>query len=218
MTTGGEGGMFVTNNKTTWEKAWSYKDHGKNYDSIFNDKHSSGFRWFVQSFGTNFRMTEMQAAMGRIMLSKLDMWVERRRYFADLLNQAFNNIPGLRTTIPSLNTYHAYYKYYVFICPEKLKIGYTQKTILAQLSEKRVPCVAGICPEVYLEKAFERYPYRLVPLDKKIFKDDQNMQHLPNAKKLGENSLMFMVHPTLDVKSVRFVISQVRAIMENACK
>src|SRR5665648_235862 len=52
MTTGGEGGMLITNSKELWEKAWSYKDHGKSYDAVYNKDHPPGFRWVHESFGT----------------------------------------------------------------------------------------------------------------------------------------------------------------------
>ncbi|MCP3876691.1 MAG: DegT/DnrJ/EryC1/StrS aminotransferase family protein, partial [Desulfobacteraceae bacterium] len=162
MTTGGEGGMFVTNDRKIWQKAWSYKDHGKNYDAVFNKDHLPGFRWFVDSLGTNFRMTEMQAALGRVILKKLDKWVEKRRSLADQFNKGLSKIPGLRITMPPSNVSHAYYKYYVFIDPEKLKKGFAQHEILEQLSARGIPCAAGICPEVYLEKAFETYPFKIV--------------------------------------------------------
>jgi len=128
MTTGGEGGMLVTNNRQVRESVWSYKDHGKNYEKVFAKNQAPGFKWLVSRFGTNCRMTEMQAAIGRVQLGKLDGWVEKRRQFADLLSQAFHNIPGLRTTIPVAESYHAYYKYYVFINPDELKEGWVKWT------------------------------------------------------------------------------------------
>ena len=221
MTTGGEGGMFLTNERKIWEKAWSYKDHGKDYHAVFKKDHPPGFRWFVETFGTNFRMTEMQAALGRVILKKLDKWVEKRRYLADQLTKGFSNIPGLRVTLPPSNIYHAYYKYYVFIEPEKLKKGFSQKEILEQLSAKGVPCAQGICPEVYQEKVFETYPFKLVTIDEEGRDGEQPLKQplirLPNAKQLGETSMMFMVHPTLEIETINYVISQVRMVMENAC-
>ncbi|MCP4723125.1 MAG: DegT/DnrJ/EryC1/StrS aminotransferase family protein, partial [Desulfobacteraceae bacterium] len=119
MTTGGEGGMLVTNNKEIWERVWSYKDHGKNFEKVFAKNQTPGFKWLASRFGTNCRMTEMQAAIGRVQLKKLDEQVKKRRRFADLFNRAFDGIPGLRTTIPGDGAYHSYYKYYVFINPEE---------------------------------------------------------------------------------------------------
>src|SRR5471030_1077730 len=66
MTTGGEGGMVTTNNP----EMWSYKDHGKSWKAVSEEKNESSFRWLHKSFGTNWRMTELQAVLGRIQLTR----------------------------------------------------------------------------------------------------------------------------------------------------
>jgi len=161
MTTGGEGGLFVANNKDLCEKAWSFKDHGKDYDTVFNKSHPPGFRWLVKSFGTNYRMTEMQAAIGRVMLKKLDKWVEKRRRLANILTEGFQDIPALRVTIPPEQIYHSYYKYYVFVRPERLKKRWNRDRILMELVKRGIPCGTGVCPEIYLEEAFRDYSSKL---------------------------------------------------------
>lgn len=84
ISTGGEGGMLVTNNQDIWNKAWSFKDHGKSYDAIYNQTHPPGFRWLHRSFGSNLRMTEMQAAIGRMQLRKLPQWHKQRNLNAEV--------------------------------------------------------------------------------------------------------------------------------------
>ena len=66
MTTGGEGGMVTTNDRALWSRVWSLKDHGKNLEAVHERAHSPGFRWVHDSFGSNWRMLEVQAAIGRI--------------------------------------------------------------------------------------------------------------------------------------------------------
>jgi dTDP-4-amino-4,6-dideoxygalactose transaminase len=161
MTTGGEGGMLVTNTDDLWRKAWSYKDHGKDYNSVFNEQHSPGFRWLVKSFGTNYRMLEIQAAIGRVMLKRLDEWVKRRRMLAAILTDGFKEVPELRVTVPPDHIYHSYYKYYVFVRPDRLKDGWNRDRILDELGKRGVPCGTGACPEMYLEEAFKNYHYKL---------------------------------------------------------
>ncbi len=204
MTTGGEGGMLVTDDEDLWKKAWSYKDHGKDYDSVFKKKHPPGFCWLVKTFGTNYRMTEMQAAIGRVMLRKLDEWVERRRRVAGILTNGFREIPELRVTIPPDYVYHSYYKYYVFVLPERLRDGWDRDRILMELEKRGIPCGTGVCPEIYLEEAFDDYNYKL------------KGRRLPVAKELGETSLMFMVHPTLTEGNMHYVAEQVKQLMGEA--
>lgn len=184
LTTGGEGGMLTTDNTAIWQSAWSYKDHGKNYDAVFNQEHAPGYRWVHESFGTNWRLTEMQAAIGRIQLTKLSGWVEKRRRLAAILTQKFSRLAALRVTIPGKEIFHSYYKYYVFLNPDALKSDWTQQRIIDSIVAEGIPCFSGSCSEIYLEKAFKQA--KLGPAGR-----------LPTAKQLGETSLMFLVHPTL---------------------
>ena len=212
ITTGGEGGMLVTNRADIWKKVWSFKDHGKDYDKAFCQKHDPGFKWLINSFGTNARMTEMQAAMGCVMLKKLDAWVKKRRTYADQLNQAFANMPGLRTTIPGPACYHSYYKYYVFIDQDALNGAWNRDRVVDALNNAGIPCNTGICPEIYKEKAFNKGNCRI----QGAAKDSSGKNYLPVARKLGETSVMFMVHPTLTPASMGYVIDQMQKIMKKA--
>jgi dTDP-4-amino-4,6-dideoxygalactose transaminase len=184
MTTGGEGGMLVTNDRLIWKKTWEYKDHGKSYDAVNNREHSHGFKWLHESFGTNWRMTEMQAAIGLVQLRKLEKWVEIRRRNACILTERLSGFDSLRITTPPPEIFHSYYKYYVFVQPDKLKPGWDRDRIMNAIVENGIPCFSGSCSEIYLEKAFTMHNW-------------QPSQRLPIAKELGETSLMFLVHPTL---------------------
>ncbi len=203
ITTGGEGGMVTTDSKWVWEKIWALKDHGKDYDTVYNKQHGPGFRWLNESFGTNWRMTEIQAAIGRIQLIKLPHWIEIRRNHAAFLTQAFKDIPGLRVTEPDENYYHTYYKYYAFVQPEKLKSDWNRDRIMQAITDLGVPCYSGICSEIYLEKAFTKN--NLSPITR-----------FPVAKELGETSLMFLVHPTLTQAHMEKTVDIVRQVMKMA--
>ena len=201
MTTGGEGGMVTINDVALWNRAWSYKDHGKNYQSVHERDDRSGFRWVHDSIGTNWRLTEMQSTLGRHMLQRLDENVGRRRHFAEMMNHAFRSIPALRTTIPGGDIYHSFYKYYLFVRPERLRTDWNRDRIMAAIEAEGIPCSAGICSEIYLEKSFDgiRQPHRL-----------------PVAKELGKTSLMFLIHPTLSDSDVQDAITAVDKVMEHA--
>jgi len=205
MTTGGEGGMLLTDDDEIWSSAWSFKDHGKNYESVFNKKHLPGFRWLHDSSGTNWRMTEMQAAIGRVQLRKLTQWLTLRRRNATVLTDGFLRIPGLRLTNPPQVIEHAYYKYYVFVDPEALKSDWSRNRIMVALMEEGIPCGSGSCSEIYLEKAFDQDAFR--PRDR-----------LPVAKQLGETSLMFMVHPTLSSDDMEDVVRAMDKVMSGAIR
>ncbi len=205
MSTGGEGGMITTNCKTLWEKIWAYKDHGKSYNSVFNKEHPEGFRWVHDSFGTNWRITEMQAAIGRIQLARMPDWHKKRKENACKIWSATSLISGLRTPTVPKNMSHAAYKCYVFIENSKLKKGWDRDRIMMKIKSFGVPCFSGCCPEVYLEKAFKNKPYR-------------PQERLANAKVLGETSLMFLVHPTLTSNEIERTIQAIRVTMEESVK
>lgn len=203
MTTGGEGGMLVTNNLNVWERAWSYKDHGKDYEAVHNQDHPPGFRWIHHSFGTNWRLTEMQSALGRIMLRKVPEWLEIRHRNATYLTRRFEQVPGLRVTRPPKHVRHAFYKYYAFVRTERLKPGWDRDRIMVEVENEGVPCFSGSCSEVYQERAFEDAGMR-------------PKRRLMNARMLGQTSLMFLVHPTLSLDDMEDAAIAVERVMARA--
>jgi len=197
MTTGGEGGMVTTNDRELWSKMWSYKDHGKSWESVYEKEHPPGFRWLHDSFGTNWRMTEMQAAICRIQLKRMPDWTVKRQANANAIWSAARECKLLR--VPELNCEscdrlcdvntgcsHAVYKCYVFVRgSEELR-----DKMIREINSKGVPCYSGSCSEVYLEKAFDNTDLR-------------PKERLTVAKELGETSLMFLVHPTLTNEEIQ---------------
>jgi dTDP-4-amino-4,6-dideoxygalactose transaminase len=204
ITTGGEGGMLVTHDRTLWSRAWSYKDHGKSYDTIYHQPAPKPglFNWIHESFGTNARMTELQAAMGRVQLRKLAQSRRARQRNAAILTEAFSRVPGLRVTVPAEGFGHAYYKYYVFVRSEALRAGWTRDRILEAVNAEGVPCAVGSCSEIYLEKAF---PQSMRPAGR-----------LEVSRALGETSLAFMVHPTLTERDMQDTARVVEKVMRIA--
>lgn len=200
MSTAGEGGMILTRDSSLWEAAWSFKDHGKSWQRIQADDHPPGFRWLHESFGSNYRLTELQAAIGRLQLGYLDDWISKRRDNAARINQGISDIPALRTTLPSAREFHSYYKYCAFVRPRRLRDGWNRDRILMALEAEGVPGLSGSCPEIYREKAFE----------------DQSIPVLPVARRLGETSLMLPVHPTLGANDIDDMIRALRKIFASA--
>ena len=202
MTTAGEGGMVTTNSAELWNSMWSLKDHGKSYDAVYHREHAPGFRWLHESFGTNWRMTEVQSAVGRIQLRKLPEWLSVRRNYAQILTSQFATLPGLRITVPPKHIEHAYYKYYAFVRPEALRPEWTRDRIIEAINAEGIPCFSGSCSEIYLERAF---PPEWRPRER-----------LAVARELGETSLMFLVHPTLTEEYIHYTCATVKKVMSAA--
>ena len=200
MTTGGEGGMVTTNDEGLWKTMWSYKDHGKNFDSVYNKQHPPGFRWLHDSFGTNWRMMEMQAVIGRLQLKQMPEWTSKRNTNMARIQGVFENNPYFTVAKPSADYVHAAYKCYVQVNVDALPDGWSRDRIMAEMSSQAVPCFSGSCSEVYLEKAFDGSAWR-------------PKQSLPNAKQLGESSLMFLVHPTLSDASMQKTVDVITQVI-----
>ena len=203
ITTGGEGGLLALDDETAWRRAWAYKDIGRSYAASFEQEHAPGFRWLTETFGTNWRMTEVQAALGRIQLSRLPQWSARRAQNASILRDALRDLPVLRIPEVASGDRHAYYKFYAFVCPERLLPGWSRDRILAEIEAAGVPCGVGSCSEIYLEKAF-------------VDRGWGPKERLPVAKQLGETSLMFAVHPTLTDGEMREAAQIIRSVVLRA--
>ena len=203
MTTGGEGGMVTTNDKALWEKMWSYKDHGKSYDAVYNREHPAGFRWLHEHFGTNWRMMEMQAVLGRIQLQRMPDWIHTRQLHAQRLTESLSQFKCVRLIKIPEHIAHAQYKFYVFVKPEFLNTDWSRDRIAAEISATGYPCMQGSCSEVYLEKAFDNTPWR-----PKV--------RLPHAVELGETSLMFLTHPTITATEMDAYLAAIESVFQQA--
>jgi len=223
MTTGGEGGIVTTNDESLWRSMWAYKDHGKSYEAVYERKHPPGYRWLHESFGTNWRMLEIQAVLGRIQLKRMSDWTSRRNENAHLLTRGLNQfiesgflrVPAFQCGDGCLRSdaeicykleglcRHAYYKYYAYLNPEKLAIGWSRDRILDSINTAGIPCFVGSCSEVYLEKAFDNTGLR-------------PKLRLPVARELGETTLMFLVHPTITLEDMTLAAEKISIVLGQA--
>ena len=210
MTTGGEGGMVTTNDEQLWRKMWAYKDHGKSYAAVYETGHAPGYRWLHESFGTNWRMTEMQAVLGRIQLTRMPDWTAKRTANAQAVldvcakweAKGYLSVPRLEESAQIADSTHAYYKLYVYVQPDNLPKAWSRDRIIQEINELGVPCFSGSASEVYLEKAFDNTGLR-------------PETRLPVAKQLGETSLMFLVHPTLTEEEIKQTVQAIDSVFAN---
>ena len=205
LTTAGEGGMVTTSRKDLWDAMWAVKDHGKTHEAVFGREHPPGFRWLHERFGSNFRLTELQSAIGRIQLQRLPEWTAIRTRNAILLADALADLTAVRVPLPPEHLTHAWYKFYAFVKPEALADGWSRDRILLEIAALGYPALSGSCSEIYLEKCFQ--DAGLAPAER-----------LPMARKLGETSLMFLVHPTITFEQIAGYAEAVRSVVKSACR
>ena len=203
MTTGGEGGIVTTNDESLWRRMWEFKDHGKSYDAVYNREHPNGFRWLHESIGTNWRMIEVQAVIGRIQLRRMADWQKKRAENEKKIRDVCERHSICRLPKISEDIVHAYYKAYIYIEPNQLVAGWSRDRIMEEINSRGVPCFQGSCSEIYREKAFETLG--CVP-----------SVRLPNAKILGETTLMFLIHPTLTSAEMDDMCNVIDSVMSEA--
>lgn len=205
ITTGGEGGLLATDDEELWLQAWAFKDHGKSYQAVYECEHPPGYRWLHESFGTNLRMTEMQAAIGRVQLRKLGAWTERRRANARVLIDALRPVSALRVPEPGPDLRHAYYRFYAYLRTDRLRDGWSRDRVVAEVSARGVPCFSGSCSEVYRERAFDGTGWA-------------PSVALANARELGETSIALLVHPTLDASHMERAAETLKSVLDQAAQ
>ena len=205
LSTAGEGGMVTTSRADLWDAMWAFKDHGKTQEAVYDREHPPGFRWLHGRFGSNFRLTELQSAIGRIQLQRLPEWTAARTRNALQLAEALHDLPAVHVPLPPEGLTHAWYKFYAFVKPEALAEGWSRDRILSEITEAGYPAFSGSCSEIYLEKCFQ--DAGLAPAER-----------LPVARLLGETSLMFLVHPTITPEQMASYADVVRAVVKRACR
>lgn len=203
MTTGGEGGMVTTNSEPLWRTMWSFKDHGKSFEAVYEREHPPGFRWLHESFGTNWRMLEMQAVIGRIQLRKMAQWTAQRTANAEAIQAACRAHAAVEVPALDVDSVHAHYKCYAYVKPSHLAAGWTRDRIIEEINANGIPCYQGTCSEVYLELAFDRTGWRPA-------------ERLPVARQLGQNSIMFLVHPTLTGAEIAATCAVIDKVLREA--
>jgi dTDP-4-amino-4,6-dideoxygalactose transaminase len=205
MTSLGEGGMLTTNRAELRDRSCSFRDHGRRTQTGSQSEQDQtgkyGFRWVHDTAGTNWRITEVQSAVGRVQLRKVPQWLAARRAHARMLTARLGRISALRIPMLHEGGESAWYRFYVFVRPEVLARGWNRDRILEAINAEGIPCFVGSCSEVYLELAFS---------------DIRPVERFPIARQLGETSLAFLVHPTLTPADIEDSCSAVEKVMTAA--
>jgi len=176
--TTGEGGVIVTNDEELAMKARYFIDNGRSPDK----KHIL--------IGTNFKMTEIQAAMGLIQLRHLNKLIRKRQKIAKLYDELLSDLPDVNTPYLYGDITHIY-TFYTIIIGKKANI------ISANLRKK------GIETKVHLPvhmEPFYRRKYRL---------------SLPTTERLSEFALSLPMHPYLSEEEIKFVVDELKKVLVN---
>ena len=199
ISTGGEGGMVVTDDTAIYRRMWSRRDHGKDFEGSHAHDAAPGFKWLVASFGTNWRLTESQSAIGRLQLKKLPHWTAMRRANAAVLSEGLGSLSAVSVPVPPARLGHAYYKYGGLINTRALKDGWSRDRICAELNRRGVPARVGACPDISREAAFAN-------------ETGAQPAH-PNAESIADRTFILPVHPTLSASNMAFIAETTRDVI-----
>lgn len=205
ISTGGEGGLTLTNNSDLYERMWSLRDHGWNYSRAHIPDPTIGFKWMVDTFATNWRLTESQSAIGRLQLQKLEGWVERRRDNAATLSAAIANLPSVVDLTPPETVRHSYYKYNILLETDALADNWTRDRIVGELVAAGVTARIGACPDISQEQAFSNAAIKTA-------------NPRPNAAHIADRTIMLPVHPTLSNGNIAFMADVLRSTLRAATR
>ena len=206
ISTGGEGGMLLLRDEESYKKAWAYKDIGRSYDAVYHKEHADGFRWLVETAGSNFRMTEFQAAIGLTQLTKLPNWIAKRNNNANSLIKTLNQFDFFETPMlaSSEGSQNAYYRLYTKVKVGTIKNGLSgcdlRNYIINQLVTAGVPCFSGSCAEIYREK---------------LFANLSSFYRLPNATSFSDYALCFLVHHTITPEQLMVMKENINQVLNN---
>lgn len=136
IVTTGEGGVVLTNNKELYEKLKLYRSHGITRDSDLMIQEADG-PWYYQQIelGFNYRMTDMQAALGCSQMDSLDKFVARRRYLVKRYNEKLKDLP-LRTPYQDEDTNPSWHIYIIRVDFTKVKLS--KKEIFARMKDRGI--------------------------------------------------------------------------------
>ncbi|WP_457755683.1 UDP-4-amino-4,6-dideoxy-N-acetyl-beta-L-altrosamine transaminase [Thermodesulfatator indicus] len=199
--TTGEGGAVLTNRNDIYEKLLMFRNHGVTKEEEKFVKMKEGDWYYEMQFlGFNYRMTDIQAALGISQLKKLDKFIERRRKIVEIYNKAFDCNPYFNIPVEKDYAYHSYHLY-----PIRLKNNYKdkKKEIFQLLRRKELGVQVHYIP-VYIHPYYQQLEYR--------------EGESPVAEEFYKREISLPLYPAMTEENVNFVIETVFNVFKEATK
>jgi len=222
FTTGGEGGMVVTNDEDLGWECRSFRDHGYDVKTRMNLLALEEKLPYIHNrVGFNYRMTEMQAVIGINELKRFDSWnLARRKKYAKMYDEAFIGLEGIKA-VP-LNTEerkNSYWWYPILLDIDKLDCDAPQ--FVKYLQAEGIPCYGIQWPEAYEEKAYKEhngFGAAKFPFESKEYTDPKSVEYdktfCPTANKLRSETISLFLHPSWSECHIQRCIDGVKKVLE----
>jgi UDP-4-amino-4,6-dideoxy-N-acetyl-beta-L-altrosamine transaminase len=192
--TTGEGGAVLTNNKDYYEKLLMFRSHGIEKRRFINEPDGDWY-YEMQSLGYNYRMTDIQAALGISQFRKLDKFIDRRKEIAGLYDSEFKDNPWF--DIPPVRSY-ASSSYHLYSIRFKDEFRQRKKEVFLKLKEKKIGVQVHYIP-VYWHPFYKDMGYK-----KGI---------CPAAEDYYLRELSLPVYPAMKGEDQRYVIESIKGVM-----
>ena len=220
FTTGGEGGMVLTNNEDVGWEARSFRDHGYDVKKRMNMLALEEKLPYIHNrVGFNYRMTEIQSQIGINEMERFDSWnLARRLEFAKMYDQAFAGLKGIaRLPLNTEERVNSYWWYPITLDLDLLTID--APTFVKKLVEMKVPCYGIQWPEAYEEQAYKQligfgtanFPFH----SKEYTREGLTYENAlcPVAKSLRARTVNLFLHPTWERAHIQRVIDAFKKIL-----
>ena len=226
FTTGGEGGMVITNNEDLAWECRSFRDHGYDVRTRMNMLAlEEKLPYIHRRVGFNYRMTEMQSAIGLCELRRFDDWNLKRRFeYAAMYDKAFDGLKGI-CAIPhnSEERRNSYWWYPILIDTDVVDIKASD--FIHELIDMGIPCSGILWPESYLEQAYQQgigFGTAQFPFKSKEYTDEKSADYsevvCPVAKSLRDKTVSLFLHPSWEPCHIERVIEGVKAVIAKHSK
>ncbi len=209
MTTAGEGGIIITDNDEIAKRAIMFQNHG---EAAADSSYYVGERLYHHEIlGWNYRMNELQGAVGREQLKKLDASIEGRRRNAHMLTELFNEVEGILPPYEPEYVKHVFYKYIIRLDRKVLDID--AKDFVAALQAEGIPCSRRYPTPLHKQPVFEKK--RGLGKGQFPFTDEVSYgSGLPNCEELPHDLVRLLMNPNMAEEEVTDTVKAVKKVVE----
>ncbi|MGZ9586250.1 UDP-4-amino-4,6-dideoxy-N-acetyl-beta-L-altrosamine transaminase [Paenibacillus marinisediminis] len=193
--TTGEGGMIVTNNKEYYEKLIQFRSHGMTRNPELLTRNDGPWYYEMQSLGYNYRMTDIQAALGSSQLNRLDEFVARRQQIAASYNAAFAELEGIVLPAQAQNTYSSWHLFVIRWNTQYFKVD--RRSIFESLRAE------GIGVHVHYIPVYKQPYYQLL---------GYGNEECSNAEVYYDTALTLPIFPKMTDREISTVVSAVKKV------
>ena len=194
--TTGEGGIIVTNDEEYFKRLQLFRSHGITKENLINESDGDWY-YEMQELGFNYRITDIQCALGLSQLNKLDSFVKSRRKIARIYDEIFEDNPYFDVTIEKENRKSAYHLYPILLKDDLIK---HKQDIFAKLRSKGLGVQVHYIP-VYKQPYYQKLGFKI--------------SECPVCEEFYKKEISIPMYPTLTDEDIEFTKNILYEVLDN---